>query len=54
MYYYKLNKKSILSITLNSIYQNINNYANNKYLINEYNVNKRLYEELLNIKKEVK
>lgn len=48
------NKKSILSITLNSIYQNINNYANNKYLINEYNVNKRLYEELLNIKKEVK
>ena len=46
------NKKSILSITLNSITQNVRNYANNKYLIKEYNLNKKLYQELLNIKRE--
>ena len=46
------NKKSILSITLNSIVQNVRNYANNEYLIKEYNLNKKLYKELLNIKRE--
>ena len=46
------NKKSILSITLNSIVQNVRNYANNEYLIKEYNLNKKLYQELLNIKRE--
>lgn len=46
------NKNDILNITLDSIYENIRNYANNKYLINEYNLNKKLYKKLLNIKKE--
>ena len=46
------NKKSILNITLNSITQNVRNYANNEYLIKEYNLNKKLYQELLNIKRE--
>lgn len=46
------NKKSILNITLNSIVQNIQNYSNNEYLIREYNLNKKLYKELLNIKRE--
>ena len=46
------NKKSILNITLNSITQNVRNYANNEYLIKEYNLNKKLYKELLNIKRE--
>lgn len=45
------NEKGILNITLNSIYVNIRNYANNKYFIKEYNLNKKLYKELLNIKK---
>jgi hypothetical protein len=45
------NKKNILDITLNSISQNIRNYANNKYLIKEYNLNKKLYFELKKIKK---
>jgi hypothetical protein len=45
------NKKGILDITLNSIALNIRNYANNKYLINEYNLNKKLYFELKKIKK---
>lgn len=48
------NEKGILNITLNSIYVNIRNYANNKYFIKEYNLNKKLYEELLNIKREVR
>lgn len=48
------NEKGILSITLNSIYVNIRNYANNKYFIKEYNLNKKLYKELLNIKREVR
>ncbi len=48
------NEKDILHLALNSISQNVRNYANNKYLINEYNLNKKLYKELLNIKKEVK
>lgn len=45
------NEKSVLNITLNSIYVNIRNYANNKYLINEYNLNKKLYHELEKIQK---
>lgn len=45
------NNKDILSIALNLIRQNIENYANNEYLINEYNLNKKLYKELLNIEK---
>jgi hypothetical protein len=45
------NKKGILDITLNSIALNIRNYANNKYLIKEYNLNKKLYFELKKIKK---
>jgi hypothetical protein len=45
------NEKNILDITLNSISQNIRNYANNKYLIKEYNLNKKLYFELKKIKK---
>jgi len=43
--------KSIFNITLNSISQNIRNYANNEYLINEYNLNKKLYSELKKIQK---
>lgn len=46
------NKKSILNITLNSIAQNIRNYADNEYLIKEYNLNKKLYKKLLDIKRE--
>lgn len=47
--------KNVLNIILNSIYTNICNYANNEYLIKEYNLNKKMYKELLNIKrKEVK
>ena len=46
------NNKDVLSITLNSISQNVRNYANNEYLIKEYNLNKKLYQELLNIKRE--
>lgn len=45
------NEKSVLNITLNSIYVNIGNYQNNEYLIKEYNLNKKLYKELLNIKR---
>lgn len=45
------NEKSILNITLDSIYVNIRNYANNKYLINEYNLNKKLYHELKKIQR---
>lgn len=48
------NEKGILNIVLSSIYVNIRNYANNKYLINEYNLNKKLYHELKKIQKEVK
>lgn len=48
------NEKGILSIILNSIAQNIRNYQNNEYLIKEYNLNKKLYKELLNIKREVR
>jgi hypothetical protein len=48
------NKKGILNITLNSIALNIRNYANNEYLANEYNLNKKLYKELKKIQKEVK
>lgn len=47
------NKNDILNITLDYIYRNIRNYANNKYLINEYNLNKKLYHELKKIQKEV-
>lgn len=36
------NEKGILSITLNSIAQNIRNYQNNEYLIKEYNLNKKV------------
>lgn len=43
------NKNSILNIVLNKISQNIRNYANNEYLINEYNLNKKLYKELIKI-----
>lgn len=45
------NKKGILTATLNSIYANIRNCANNKYLINEYNLNKKLYHELKKIQR---
>lgn len=47
------NEKGILTDTLNSIYSNIRNYSNNKYLIRECNLNKKLYHELKKIKKEV-
>ena len=46
------NNKDVLNSTLNSITQNVRNYANNEYLIKEYNLNKKLYQELLNIKRE--
>ena len=46
------NNKDVLNSTLNSIVQNIQNYSNNEYLIREYNLNKKLYKELLNIKRE--
>lgn len=45
------NEKGILTITLNLIAQNVRNYQDNKYLIKEYNLNKKLYKKLLNIKK---
>jgi hypothetical protein len=45
------NEKSILNITLNTIYLNIRNYSNNEYLVNEYNLNKKLYSELKKIQK---
>jgi hypothetical protein len=45
------NKKGILNIVLNSIYTNIRNYANNEYLISEYNLNKKLYHALKKIQK---
>lgn len=45
------NGKGILNITLNSIYVNMRNYANNKYLINEYNLNKKLYHGLKKIQR---
>jgi hypothetical protein len=45
------NEKGILNIVLNSIYTNICNYSNNEYLINEYNLNKKLYQALKKIKK---
>ena len=48
------NEKSILNITLNSINQNISNYANNEYLVNEYNLNKELYSELKKIQRGIK
>jgi hypothetical protein len=45
------NEKGILNITLNTIYTNVRNYSNNKYLINEYNLNKELYHKLKKIQK---
>jgi hypothetical protein len=45
------NEKGILNITLNTIYLNIRNYSNNEYLVNEYNLNKKLYSELKKIQK---
>jgi hypothetical protein len=46
------NEKGILNITLNTIYTNVRNYANNEYLIKEYNLNKELYHVLKMIQKE--
>lgn len=45
------NNEKILNIILNNIYGNIRNYANNKYLVYEYNLNKKLYHELKKIQK---
>lgn len=45
------NNNSLLQKIKSNIITNIQNYSNNKYLINEYNLNKKLYKELLNIEK---
>ena len=46
--------KSLLQEVINDIFTNIRNYENNKYLINEYNLNKKLYRELIKIKSGLK
>lgn len=43
------NDKALLNTIINNIRINVKNYANNKYLIKEYNLNKKLYKELLKI-----
>lgn len=47
------NNKFLLQQVINSIYTNIRNYKDNKYLIYEYNLNKKLYHELKRIQVEV-
>ena len=40
------NNKLLLQEVINDIAANVRNYSNNKYLIYEYNLNKKLYNEL--------
>lgn len=47
------NDKPLLQQVINTIYTNIRNYADNEYLMHEYNLNKELYKKLIKIKKEL-
>lgn len=45
------NNNLLLKEVINDIFTNVRNYSNNEYLINEYNLNKKLYEKLIKIKR---
>lgn len=48
------NNKSLLQEVANDIFTNIRNYSDNEYLISEYNLNKKLYSELIKIERGLK
>lgn len=48
------NNKSLLKEVVNDIFTNVRNYSNNEYLTSEYNLNKKLYKELIKIKRGLK
>ena len=48
------NNKMLLQQVINNIFTNLRNCKDNKYLTNGYNLNKKLYHELLKIKKGLK